>query len=78
MKITVAEIVFVGLVTFVPSANIGHNATCYDFSKYWKLMKNSVIYDDRNLYKISEVKKYNIKYYPIGIDVERMDFNVQI
>lgn len=39
-------------------------------------MKNPIIYDGRNLYNIQKIKKYNIKYYPIGINVERDDFNV--
>lgn len=48
----------------------------YKLSKYVNLMKNPIIYDGRNLYNIQKIKKYNIKYYPIGINVERDDFNV--
>ena len=48
----------------------------YKLSKYVSLMKKPIIYDGRNLYNIKEVKKYNIKYYPIGINVERDDFDV--
>lgn len=46
----------------------------YKLSKYKKLMNNPVIYDGRNLYDMMKIKKYNIKYYPVGIDVERNEF----
>ncbi len=48
----------------------------YKLSKYVSLMKKPVIYDGRNLYNIEEIKKYNIEYYPIGINVKRNDLNV--
>lgn len=48
----------------------------YKLSKYVSLMKKPIIYDERTLYSIQEIKKFDIKYYPIGINVERDDFNV--
>lgn len=48
----------------------------YKLSKYVSLMKKPIIYDGRNLYNIEEIRKFDIKYYPIGINVERVDFNV--
>lgn len=37
-----------------------------DLSVYKKLMKNPVIFDGRNCYRINEVKKFEIEYYSIG------------
>lgn len=48
----------------------------YKLSKYVSLMKTPIIYDGRNIYNVEKIKKHNIKYYPIGINVERDDFNV--
>ena len=38
----------------------------YDLSKYEELMKEPLIYDGRNCYKLSEISKYNIIYNSIG------------
>ena len=37
-----------------------------DINMYEKLMKTPIIYDGRNCYKISDMKKFKVQYYSIG------------
>ena len=38
----------------------------YDLAKYEELMKEPIIYDGRNCYKLTDIANYNIDYKSIG------------
>ena len=53
-----------------------------NLDEYIRLMNSPIIFDGRNCYKISDVKKFNVDYYSIGredvLNLEKLNVDITI